>query len=308
VATEPAAGYPEQQGMEAFTPDSARLTLDAAAAEVGLDADGAELLRLGENAVYRLGDSVIARVARSADREGELRSEVDVARWLQSVGYPAVRALPVEQPAVVGDRAVTFWRSVADTDDYASPREVAGLLRRLHGLEPPTELSLPALAPFARAERRRSEAALPKADRSFLGQRLRELRSQYQRLRFDLPPGVIHGDASVGNVIRDAAGQPVVIDLDGFAIGPREWDLVLTALYFDRFGWHTQQEYEEFVDVYGVDVMRWDGYPVLADVREFLMVTWLSQKAGDGARTAEEVGKRIEALRTGGSRRDWLPY
>jgi hypothetical protein len=31
-------------------------------------------------------------------------------------------------------------------------------------------------------------------------------------------------------------------------------------------------------------------------------------KAGDGPTTAEEIGKRIEALRTGGSRRDWLPY
>jgi Ser/Thr protein kinase RdoA (MazF antagonist) len=308
VASEPTAAYPEQQGMEAFTADSARSTLDAAAAEAGLSADGAELLRLGENAVYRLSDSVIARVARSADREGELRSEVDVARWLETAEYPAVRALRVEQPVVVGDRAVTFWHSVSETDDYASPREVAELLRRLHGLEPPPDLRLPALAPFARAERRIRDASLPMADRFFLGQRLGELQTQYQRLRFDLPPGVIHGDASVGNVIRDAAGQPVVIDLDGFAIGPREWDLVLTALYFDRFGWHTEEEYRRFVDVYGVDIMRWAGYPVLADVREFLMVTWMSQKVGDEPRTAEEIAKRIEALRTGGSRRDWLPY
>jgi Ser/Thr protein kinase RdoA (MazF antagonist) len=294
--------------MEAFTADSARLTLDDAAAEVGLDAGGAELLRLGENAVYRLRGSAIARVARSADREGELRSEVDVARWLEAADYPAVRAIRVDQPVIVGDRAVTFWQPVSETDDYASPREVAELLRRLHRLEPPPDLRLPTLAPFARAERRIREASLPRADRSFLGQRLRELQAQYRQLRFDLPPGVVHGDASVGNVIRDAAGQPVVIDLDGFAIGPREWDLVLTALYFDRFGWHTKEEYREFVDVYGVDIMRWDGYPVLADVREFLMVTWLSQKAGDGPRTAEEVAKRIEALRTGGTRRDWLPY
>lgn len=26
------------------------------------------------------------------------------------------------------------------------------------------------------------------------------------------------------------------IDLDGFAIGPREWDLALTAIYYDSFG------------------------------------------------------------------------
>jgi len=41
-----------------------------------------------------------------------------------------------------------------------------------------------------------------------------------------LPRGVIHGDASVGNVIRDTTRHAVLIDLDGFAVGPREWDLV----------------------------------------------------------------------------------
>jgi aminoglycoside phosphotransferase (APT) family kinase protein len=55
-----------------------------------------------------------------------------------------------------------------------------------------------------------------------------------------LPPGVIHGDASIGNVLRDRQGDPAVIDLDGFAIGPPEWDVVLTAIYCDSFGWHTR--------------------------------------------------------------------
>ncbi len=48
--------------------------------------------------------------------------------------------------------------------------------------------------------------------------------------------------------------------------------------------------------------------PVLRDVREFLMVTWLSQQAGDNKEAAAEVRKRITALRTGGSKRDWRPY
>jgi aminoglycoside phosphotransferase (APT) family kinase protein len=119
---------------------------------------------------------------------------------------------------------------------------------------------------------------------------------------------VIHGDASVGNVLHDGEGQPVVIDLDGFAIGPREWDLVLTAMYYDSFGWHTHEEYEAFVHVYGFDVMAWPGYPVLRDVREFLMVTWLGQKAPGDERVAAEVRKRITALRTGGAKKDWQPY
>ena len=70
-----------------------------------------------------------------------------------------------------------------------------------------------------------------------------------------------------------------MIDLDGFAIGPREWDLALTAIYYDSFGWHTREEYEDFVRVYGFDIMQWPGYPVMRAVREFLMVTWVIQKA-----------------------------
>ena len=130
----------------------------------------------------------------------------------------------------------------------------------------------------------------------------------YAGLDFALPPGVIHGDASIGNVLRDYDGNPVLIDLDGFAIGPREWDVVLTAMYYDSFVWHTGEEYETFARIFGFDIMTWPGYPVLREIREFLMVTWVIQKATESAEIAAEASKRIEALRTGSSRKDWQPY
>src|ERR1700691_1426667 len=106
---------------------------------------------------------------------------------------------------------------------------------------------------------------------------LGEMRGAYGKLEFVLRQGVIHGDASVGNVLRDGQGNPVVIDLDAVAVGPREWDLALTAIYYDSFGWHTREEYADFVRRYGFDVMQWPGYPVMRSVREFLMVTWVIQ-------------------------------
>jgi aminoglycoside phosphotransferase (APT) family kinase protein len=153
-----------------------------------------------------------------------------------------------------------------------------------------------------------SAYGLSKDDRQFLRRRCAELVDAYAGLNFELAPGVVHGDASVGNVIRDRDGRALFADLDGFAVGPREWDLVLTALYFERFGWHTAQEYAAFVDAYGYDVMAWDGYPVLADVREFLMVTWLSQNAASDPKVAEELARRIADLRTGASRTGWQPF
>jgi hypothetical protein len=54
--------------------------------------------------------------------------------------------------------------------------------------------------------------------------------------------------------------------------------------------------------------MHWPGYPVLRSIREFLMVTWVIQKAAESDQVAAEAHKRITALRTGASRQDWQPY
>jgi len=72
--------------------------LERACAIAGIDATGARLLRVGSNAVYRLKAPVIGRVARPGADSAEVRRTVAVARWLQSVGYPAVRVADVDQP------------------------------------------------------------------------------------------------------------------------------------------------------------------------------------------------------------------
>ncbi|TQL96046.1 thiamine kinase-like enzyme [Actinoallomurus bryophytorum] len=304
-----AAGPAGNEDANSFSAEGTLQTVSHAGSVAGIDTADARLLRIGENAIFRLPGRVVARVARTLAYEVDARKEVAVARWLESEGYSAVRALSIDQPVVVDGRVVTFWEVISDEDSYGSTAEVASLLVRLHRMEPPPSLGLPALRPFARAELRIDvDRWLGSDDRDFLQERLEELRAKYADLNFALPQGVIHGDASVGNVLHDREGRPVVIDLDGFAIGPREWDLVLTAMYYDSFGWHTREEYEAFVRVYGFDVMEWPGYSVLRDVREFLMVTWLSQKAPGDERVATEVRKRIVALRTGGAKKDWQPY
>jgi Ser/Thr protein kinase RdoA (MazF antagonist) len=284
--------------------------LDRACAIAGLNAENARLLRLGSNAVYRLDDPVIVRVSRPGADLRHARMTVAVARWLESAAYPAVRVIDVGQPVTVDGHVVTFWEAVSDdADQYASVAQIAQVLARLHTLTPPRDLNLPPLAPFANAAQRiQASTWLSPDDRSFLAATLAAMQDAYQDLEFVLPHGVIHGDASVGNVLRDRHGNPVVIDLDGFALGPREWDLALTAIYADSFGWHTREEYDEFARVYGFDIMRWPGYPVMRSVREFLMVTWVIQKAAENEQAAAEARKRISALRTGASRKDWQPY
>lgn len=271
-----------------------------------LDPAGAELVRLGSNAVFRLADPVIVRIAGDGASVEEVRRQVLVARWLEDVGYPATRALDVEQPVEVDEYVATFLVSASDREEYAPIREVADLIRRLHELDPPSGFTLPEARPFDGLGDRL--VGMSDADTTFMADRLRELRKQYDDLTFALPAGVIHGDANVGNVILSSDGKPVLIDLDSFAIGPREWDLVQTALFYERFGWHTEDEYRTFVDVYGFDVMDWPGYPVLAGYREISMTLWLAGKAENDDKAAAEVHKRVEAIRTDGGRRDWAPF
>ena len=288
----------------------AHALLEQACGIAGLSAHGARLLRIGSNAVYHLAEPVVARVSRKdADLERSRRT-VAVARWLESVDYPVVRAIAVEQPVEIDGHSITFWQSVSDDgDQYANIAEVARVLAELHRLDAPTYLHLPMLVPFESAARRITvNEWLTPEDRAFLTAQLAVMQDSYAGLEFVLPQGVIHGDANIGNVLKDREGNPVVIDLDGFAIGPREWDLALTAVYYDSFGWHTRDEYETFVRVYGFDIMQWPGYPTMRAVREFLMVTWVIQGATESEHVAAEAAKRIAALRTGASRKDWQPY
>jgi Ser/Thr protein kinase RdoA (MazF antagonist) len=254
-----------------------RALLTQACKAAGLDPGGARLLRLGSNAVYRLAEPVVARIARPGPGTETAKRTVEVARWLESAGYPAVRAIGIDQPVVVDSHAVTFWHAVSeDGSQYATIAQVGEVIARLHALAAPEALRLPELRPFGNATRRiASSGWLSPDDRDFMTSELARLQAAYAHLDFALPHGVIHGDASIGNVLRDPDGHPVVIDLDDFATGPREWDLILTAIYYDRFGWHTREEYETFTKVYGYDIMQWPGYPMLADIREFIMTTWV---------------------------------
>lgn len=292
-----------------FDRSAAERVLSDVCRMAGLDATGAELVRLGSNAVFRLRSApLIVRIGRTADLISAER-EIAVAEWLAAQGVPAVRPARVRQPLVTAGRVSTIWDSAGDNEEYGTTEELASILRQLHGLGTLPATQLPGLDPLVNASTRiGSLRDMADDDLTYLYAECERQQEEYRQLCPDLPIGVIHGDANVGNVLRDRAGAAMLADLDGFVTGPREWDLVLTAMYFERFGWHTKTEYRAFVDNYGYDVMGWPGYPVMRAVRELLMVVWLAQSApGDTERTAE-VTKRLRALRSGASRSDWLPF
>jgi thiamine kinase-like enzyme len=167
---------------------------------------------------------VIVRIARDPGPLDEARKQVAVARWLEDVRYPATRAIHVEQPIEVEAHAVTAWQSVSEREEYAPIGQVADLIRQLHALTLPASLLLPRFDPFKQLEERLGIlAGVDQNDAAFLRARATELAKQYESLSFPLGYGPIHGDANVGNVILSEDGRPVLIDLDSFATGPREW-------------------------------------------------------------------------------------
>ncbi|WP_434447544.1 phosphotransferase [Lentzea sp. E54] len=293
-----------------FDAQQAQTVLRAACSTIGLDPSDAELIRLGENAVFWLRSrSVVARIGRSGARTAQMDREVRSARWLARMSVPAVRALDVHQPLVLDGHVVTFWESVSTGIGHGSPADLAGLLRDLHALETPSELDLPIADPFRRARTCLDRAkALSEEDLLFANGLLNDLAASYEDLSFALGQGVVHGDANVSNVFLDHRGAAVLGDLDTLAVGPRELDLTPVALYHHRLGWHTAAEYQGFVGGYGFDVKDWEGYDVLADALEIELIAWLAQNAHQSPATLTEVVNRIETIRTGASRLGWTPF
>ncbi|MET9086688.1 aminoglycoside phosphotransferase family protein [Streptomyces sp. NPDC004237] len=304
------SGVPDGGGTE-FTAEGLEPVLQEVCATAGLDSRGAELLRLGSNAVYRLASlPVIVRIARDPSVRAEMERAVGVARWLETQDFPAMRVpASTAQPLVIAGRVVTFWESVQEREEYATVGELADLLRRLHWFEEPESLGLPYFDPLAKvAASLEGLDGISDEDRTFLDERAARLAKEYDRLDFVLPFGMIHGDASIGNILRHRDGHAVLIDLDGFALAPREWDLIQTAMFYDRYGWHTKAEYADFVHRYGFDLMNWPGYETLADLRELMMVAWLGHQVTTSDGAAAEFARRVRSLRTGEGRDEWGPF
>jgi aminoglycoside phosphotransferase len=293
---------------EPFNEATARLALEDACTSVRLSARGAELVRLGENAVFRLQvEAVVARVGRSAAKLALAERQLSAAHWLSANDVPAIRPLDVTQPVIARGRVITFWESASDDIRYGSTRDLGHILRRLHQLPIPLSVGLPRLTPFETARARIAAVPIAETDRQFLAERCDALGAAFASLPFTPGDVVLHGDANVGNLILDRHDRPLLSDLDSFCVGPREWDLVLTAMFYKRFGWHSAQEYADFVDTYGYDVLHWAGFDVLADLRELLMVAWLAQNARDDE-VADELAKRLNTMRSSEPRTQWSPF
>jgi aminoglycoside phosphotransferase (APT) family kinase protein len=277
--------------------------------QVGLDPAKIEPIRFGENALYRLdGQQVVVRVARRAPAAlATATKEVRVSQWLATHQVSAVRALEgAQQPVEAEGRIVTFWHELPP-HRYGSYPEIAQSLRRLHALPVPTDFRLEPLAPFTQLDERVTAATtLSRDDRDWLQDKLATLGQRYNHA---LPPGlphsVVHGDASAGNVVATTDGQVFLLDLERISIGPPEWDLVATAIDHTTFGILSEEGYKEFCQHYGADVMEWEGFELLRDVRELRISCWMAQLATENPQAQADAELRVACLRGKHGPRPW---
>ncbi len=270
----------------------------------------AELLALGENAVFAAGDLVV-KVGRDATGHPELREraerEVALADWLAASGVPAVRAAESEVRVVEG-HPVTLWHRLPDAVRPAEPRDLAPLLTLVHALPAPTGFTLPRRELLGGVERWLTLAgdAIDPADADYLRERRDGFAAAAAALVPHLRPGPIHGDALPRNVHVGPDG-PVLVDLETFSADLREHDLVVLALSRDRYGLDPAA-YASFTAAYGWDVREWEGCAVLRGARETASCAWVSQHAPANPKALTEFRRRVASLREGDPEVRWYPF
>lgn len=209
-------------------------------------------------------------------------------------------------PVVVGHYVVSLWEYLSDAR-AADLAILAECLRLLHGVPRPVGL-LPRLSPFARFDDQlNGGAALGAGDRAFLRELRDRLAVQWEQSTFVLGETVLHGDAHMENLLVAADGRRAFVDLETVCVGPPEWDLTLSALYYEC-GWFTEHEYARFAETYGYDVRQGSAWPVLRQIRMLRMTLWLAQSADNDVQRRRQLTHRLSTLRDGSAPSGWTGF
>ncbi|MET7621286.1 phosphotransferase [Streptomyces sp. NPDC005408] len=272
-----------------------RHVLQQACEAVGLDSEGAEVLRGHTNAVVRLRhDPVVVKIARRGSRYADVERTVRFVQWLVDLGFPTSPLHAVPQPAIVDGHCATFWTYLPQPDYPVTAQQLAEPLHTLHNLPAPP-MQLPEHGTVTAIGRSIAAAhVLPAASRTFLSERLERLAKELDEVDFLFPETVIQGDPQHRNALH-ARPRAVLCDWDTVTRGRREWDLATIEIHCRRLR-HGVGQYQPFVDSYGFDITTWPGFAVIRDLRELRMVSTNARKIAQAPHTRNEVERRIEGL------------
>ena len=266
--------------------------------EAGLVADESELIKYTNNAVYRLpSQGVVVRFGVGDLASQRANHVAKIATWLQAKDAPAVRLAPgLTQPVLFENYSATIWEALEGGNPEWTGADLAEPLLGWHKLTPPAELKY--WDPFSSARSRLAMAdGLPADDHAWLTRQWSAIEAEYRSILPELRVGLLHGDAYIGNLLRERTGRFVFCDFDGTSIGPLAYDLVVAAVSAIRFG--AVQDHEALATTYGLDVTTVASWPVLRRIRELVLVTSVITDLRNRPDIAKIHAHRLASLRSG---------
>jgi aminoglycoside phosphotransferase (APT) family kinase protein len=290
-----------------WTSADARRAAAAMCELAGLGDTTLHLLRFGSNAVFAVDEAHVVRVMRPTTSETEVQREVDLVCEFARLGFPTARLADIaaHQPLTAHHCLGTVWERLEEPDRDRLYRPFGQLVRTFHQRTDDLELPLEPWRPLASSDRRLAESGDHYAaeDVTMLSRWSQRIAAELDQVQPVLPGGVIHGQAEMGNVLL-RAGDPVLIDFECVTTGPREWDLIDTAVTTTRFG-RPEQHYRDFADAYGFDVRTWEYYDTYRRLWELCATTWLMQHAGHSPKAAQEIEIRLRSWRENNPNLRW---
>jgi aminoglycoside phosphotransferase (APT) family kinase protein len=284
-----------------WTRDQAELTVhEALAASDGLGGRAVQLIRFGSNALYHVNETeLLLRVSPPCNSLKDVERTILVADGLTSGGILVPRPEPLWNSSSVLELAsgaiVSSWGWLHDTGEQPRPGDLGRLLVQIHSLSLP--ISLPTWDPMANVYYRLEQAGdkrIPSWIRRRIAEEARSAERALGSVKYELQPGVIHGDAHIGNLLSTPNG-PAVLDLDDFCHGPREFDLAPTLAATRRLDLD-EHDWASFCAAYGYDLATTSAAETLVRLRQLTMTTWLSDQWGSDPRIDAEIELRVRSM------------
>ena len=305
-------GHRERQPMTEtsgrFTEGAMTRAMLQVARRLGVPAHDASLVRLTNNAVYALPTAgLVIRITRSLVLKDRVRKVVKLATWFEHINAPTVRLSPcIDQPVPVGDLLATVWRYVPPTPPEPTAHDLGRVMREFHALPPPP-FALPLWDPVQDARARLDDAeALDDHRRAVLARWCDRIEERIVDLRARGGWRLVHGDAHVGNLLRETRERVVLCDFDPTCIGPWQVDLAAVAVGEIRFG--RANAYRSLVAAYGYDVTNDPDWPLFRKARELKMIVAAVPLLASSPGVAEEFRIRLSSIMRGDENARWTPY
>ncbi|MBP1781167.1 aminoglycoside phosphotransferase (APT) family kinase protein [Micromonospora sp. HB375] len=291
-----------------FSEEAMTLAMREIAGGLEVPTEDARLLRLTNNAVFALPESgLVIRIARTHRLRGRVTKVVQLARWFAELDAPTIRLAPgVAQPVAVGDLVASVWVYVPPAAPTPTMNDLGSALRRFHALGPPP-FPLATWDPIGDARRRLADAdGLTAEDHDYLAAWCDRLEPQVADLNQRGEQSLIHGDAHVGNLLRDASRGILLCDFDATCLGPWQVDLAAVAVGEVRFG--KTGAHRALAEAYGYDVMSDRNWPLLREARELKMIAAATPLLASSTRVSAEFASRLRSIRYDNPTKVWKPF